>query len=61
MNRFLEALHEGLSVGRIVSVADAVLICLGLTGTVAALAPLLLRVVARPRRPATSAARPEDR
>lgn len=52
MNRFLEALHEGLSTGRIVGVVDAVLICLGLTGTVAVLAPVLLRAVVRARRPA---------
>lgn len=60
MNRWLEALHEGLSGGRIVSVVDAVLACLGLTGTVAALAPVLLRAVVRVRRRPTQAAERRD-
>lgn len=60
MNRFLEALHERLSAGRVVGVADAVLICLGLTGTVAVLAPVLLRAVARVRRPAPPGAARRD-
>jgi hypothetical protein len=57
MSRFLEALHAG----RIVSWVDALLLCLGLTGTVAALAPVLLRAVARPRRPLAPVREREDR
>ncbi|MCL6640551.1 MAG: hypothetical protein K6T92_04170 [Candidatus Rokubacteria bacterium] len=58
MSRFLEALQGG----RVVRVVDGLLLCLGLTGTVAALAPVLLRVVALHRRmPPTVASRGEGR
>jgi hypothetical protein len=61
MDRFLETLHAGLFSGRVVGVVDAALLSLGLTGTVAALAPVFLRVLARVRRAAPRPAGREDR
>ncbi|HXG01904.1 MAG TPA: ABC transporter substrate-binding protein [Candidatus Binatia bacterium] len=42
-------MHERLSFGSVVSLMDAFLLCLGLTGTVAALAPAFLRILVRVR------------
>jgi hypothetical protein len=49
-------MHGRPSFASVVGLIDAFLLCLGLTGTVAALAPALLRVLVRVR-----SARREDR